>query len=177
MATQLDPIERAEQASPKLAPVKGLLILGAVAVVMGLFLALSYSLGITQTWVSFMFTLLWGTEKLKFDKLPACVLGALTGLAVAYALQELLAAFGPAGLALVMGVIVVMVYCAIMQWLAVAINTTCWAFLTIGAAPVIQAQVDFRGLFAALVLGVIYFAGLAWLAQSFTKRTAAKTKA
>src|SRR5258708_1295057 len=99
MATQLDPIEGTAQASPKLAPAKGLLILGAVAVVMGLFLALNYALGITQTWVAFIFTLFWGSEKLKFDKLFACVLGALTGLVVAYALQELLAAFGLAGLA------------------------------------------------------------------------------
>jgi hypothetical protein len=70
--------------------------------------------------------------------------------------------------------ILVMMYCAVMGWLSVAINTTCWAFLTIGTIPLIQAQVDFPGSFAALALGVAYFA---WLAQLFMQRAAAMTNA
>ena len=81
---------------PKLTPVKGLLILGAVVVVMGLFFALGQALGIVQLWAAFMFLMFWGNEKLQFEKLSACVLGALTGLVVAYIAHELPAALGPA---------------------------------------------------------------------------------
>jgi hypothetical protein len=164
-------------ASPKPTPVKGLLIVGALVVVIGLFLALGYALGVAQLWAGFVFLLFWGEQQFKFEKLSACVLGALSGLGVAYAAQLLPPALGPAGLAPILGLILVMMYCAVMGWLAVAINTTCWAFLTIGMIPVIQAQVEFPGLFAALALGVIYFAGLAWLAQLFMQRAAAKTNA
>ena len=178
MTSQREPIEHAVDASPKPTPVKGLLILGAVVVVMGLFFALGQALGIVQLWAAFMFLMFWGNEKLKFEKLSACVLGALSGLVVAYIAHELPAALGTAaGLALLLGVIAVMVYCAIMGWLTVAINTTCWAYLTVGTIPAIQAQAEFPGLFAALALGVVYFAGLAWLEQLFTQRAAAKTRA
>lgn len=168
-------IENAAPAAPKPTPVKGLLILGALVVVIGLFLALGYALGVTQLWVGFVFLLFWGQEQFKFEKLSACILGALSGLGVAYAVQVLPPVLGPAGLAPIVGLILVMMYCAIMGWLTVAINTTCWAFLTIGTISVIQAQVDFRGSFVALALGITYFAGLAWLAQLFMQRAAAKT--
>jgi hypothetical protein len=167
------PVSNASPAKPT--PVKGLLILGAVVVVMGLFFTLGQVLGVTQLWAAFMFLMFWGNEKLQFEKLSACVLGALTGLVVAYIAHELPPALGPAaGVALLLGVIAVMVYCAIMGWLTVAINTTCWAYLTVGTIPAIQAQAEFPGLFAALALGVVYFAGLAWFAQLFVQRAAAK---
>lgn len=170
-------IENAARAAPKPTPVKGLVIVGALVVVIGLFVALGYALRVAQLWAGFVFLLFWGQEQFKFEKLSACVLGALCGLGVAYAVQVLPPALGPAGLALIVGLIPVMMYCAVMGWLAVAINTTCWAFLTIGTIPVIQAQVDFPGSFAALALGVAYFAGLAWLAHLFMQRAAAKTRA
>jgi amino acid transporter len=153
----------------------GLLILGAVSVATAIFITLNYALNIRSIWAPFLFLTYWGSvEQLNFRKLPACIVGAVVGLAVSYGLQALPAMMGPAGMAVVLLIIVAMVYFVIMGWLTIAVNPMSLLFLTVATIPVVQEHEAFPKLFAALAVGIVYFSGLAWVAQRFTQPRSAK---
>jgi len=156
-------------------PAVGLLTLGGVMAAIAIFIALNYALGITDNWVGFLFLTYWGSvEQLKLEQLPKCILGALVGLLAAYGLQALPPLMGPAGFALALGVILVLVYCLIMGWWPIAVNTCAMLFLTVTTIPVLQAGPGLLKLFPALGTGVAYFALLAWIIQALTKRSAGR---
>jgi hypothetical protein len=164
--------EAANAAAPAMSPAKGLLILGGVVVVVGGFIGLNTALGIKEFWGGFLFLLWWtGVEHMKFEKLPSCIIGALVGLALSYLLHALPQWIGPLGGLVFLGLILVVVYCQIMGWLAIAINMIAMLFLTVGTIPAVQAGADFAGVLAALILGVIYFVGLLKLSTLFQKKT------
>jgi hypothetical protein len=156
-------------------PAVGLLILGAVVVAIGIFVALAAALGIADIWVAFLFLLYWAsTEKMQFAKLPGSIFGALLGLAIAFALHTLPASMGPAGWALVAVAILASIYFLVMGWWPAVVNNATMLFLTVGTIPLVQAGTSFLNLLPALGLGIAYFAGLAWLIQVFTQRAARK---
>lgn len=168
-------IEDGAQAAAALTPAAGLLTVGAVAAAIATFIALNYALGITDNWVGFLFLTYWGSvEQLKPEQLPKCILGALVGLLAAYGLQALPHSMGFAGFALALGAILVLVYCLIMGWWPIAINTCAMLFLTVATIPMLQAGPGLLKLFPALGTGVAYFAALAWITLTLTKRSAAK---
>jgi hypothetical protein len=168
-------IEAGARAAAALTPAVGLLTLGAVMAAIAIFIALNYALGITDNWVGFLFLTYWGSvEQLKLEHLPKCILGALVGLLAAYGLQALPHLLGPAGFALALGVILVLVYCLIMGWWPIAINTCAMLFLTVVTIPVLQAGSGLLKLFPALGTGIAYFAVLAWIMNTLMKRSAAK---
>jgi hypothetical protein len=158
-----------------LTPVVGLLTLGGVMAAIGIFIALNYALGIADNWVGFLFLTYWGSvEQLKLEHLPKCILGALVGLLAAYGLQALPHLMGTGGFALALGAVLVLVYCLIMGWWPIAVNTCAMLFLTVATIPMLQAGPGLLKLFPALGTGVAYFAVLAWIIQTLTKRSAAK---
>ena len=164
----------APQAAP-MSPGKGLLVLGAVIVVIGAFLALNHALGIAETWVAFLFLLYWaGIEQIKFNKLAACIVGAIVGLLMTFLLQTLPVQLGAIGGAVFLGAVLVLVYLQIMGWLTVAVNIVTMLFLTVGTIPLIQSGFSFTNSLLALALGVAYFAGLAGIAFLLQKRSADK---
>src|SRR3984893_861972 len=133
-----------------LSPAAGLLTLGAVAVVVAIFIALNYALGITDIWVGFLFLSYWGgVEQLKLEQLPKCILGALVGLLAAYGLQALPHSMGSAGFALALGAILILVYCVSMGWWPIAVNTCAMLFLTVATIPMLQAGPGLLNLFPA----------------------------
>jgi hypothetical protein len=154
-------------------PAAGLLTLGAVAVAIALFIAVNFELGITDHWVGFLFLTYWGSvERLKLERLPTCILGALVGLLAAYGLQALPQLMGPGGFALALGVILILVYCLIMGWWPLAVNTCAMFFLTVATIPTIQAGPGLSKLFPALGTGIAYFALLGWIISALAKRSA-----
>jgi hypothetical protein len=159
-----------------LSPAAGLLTLGAVAVVVAIFIALNYALGITDIWVGFLFLSYWGgVEQLKLERLPKCILGSLVGLLAAYGLQALPELMGPgAGFALALGAIVVLIYCLIMGWWPIAVNACAMLFLTVATIPAVQAGPGLLRLFPALATGIAYFAAVASIVQAFRKRSAGR---
>jgi hypothetical protein len=168
-------IEDGAHAAAALTPAVGLLTLGAVMAAIAIFIALNYALGITDNWVGFLFLTYWGSvEQLKLERLPKCILGALVGLLAAYGLQALPHSMGSAGLALALGAVLVLVYCLIMGWWPIAVNTCAMLFLTVATIPMLQAGPGLLKLFPALGTGVAYFAALAWITHTLTKRSAAK---
>jgi len=171
------PIEGGTDAAFKPTPGAGLLILTAVSVAIAMFITLNHALGIGDLWVSFLFLLYWaGLEKMQFEKLPRAILGALLGLALAYALQALPSLMGTSGWVLVGAAILASVYCLIIGWWPIAVNDATMLFLTVGTIPVVQAGTGFPKLLLALGVGIAYFAGLARLIRVFTQRAARKQK-
>ncbi len=160
-----------------LTPGKGLLVLGGVVAVVGGFIGLNAVLGIQEFWGGFLFLLWWSSvEQMKFDRLPACIIGAFVGLLLAFLLHTLPVWLGPSvGSLVFLGLILVSVYCLIMSWLSIAINMMAMLFLTVGTVPAVQAATDFRSVFASLVLGIVFFVGLLALGNFLRRKKVGAT--
>ncbi|QDX80473.1 hypothetical protein B9N43_03905 [Denitratisoma sp. DHT3] len=162
-------------AESAMTPGKGLLVLLAIIVVVGAFLALGHALGVAEIWAAFLFLLYWaGIEHAAVDRLPACISGAVLGLLLGYLLKMLPLWLGAAtGGGVFLALVLLLVYCQVMGWLVVAVNMVTMLYLTVTTIPAIQSGVDFGGAFSALALGIVYFGGLVMAAQWGQKRWAA----
>lgn len=146
-------------------PLKGLLVLLGVVVVVGGFIALNAAFGIHEYWAGFLFLLYWaGIEHMEFEKLPACIVGALLGLLMGWLLLMLPVWFGQTGGFIFLGLVLALVYCQVMGWVPVAVNLMTMLFLTVGTVPAVQAEVNFTHALIALLLAMAYFVGLVWIA-------------
>ena len=155
-------------------PLKGLLVLLGIIVVVGGFIALNSALGVHEFWAGFLFLLYWaGIEHVAWDKLAACVVGAVVGLTMAWLLFALPGWFGEAGGFIFLGLILVLVYCQVMGWLPVAVNLTTMLFLTAGTIPAVQSGVNFAHAFIALGLAFVCFIGLVWVGTRLIARKTA----
>jgi hypothetical protein len=167
-------IESAPATSAAMTPGKGLLVLAAVVVLVGAFIALNHALGIAEFWVAFLFLLYWSSiEHMSFAKLPHCITGALVGLLFGYMLQTLPVVMGPIGGLVFLIAILALIYCQVMGWLPVAVNMMTMLFLTVVTIPTVQTNANFGVLLAALGLGLAYFVGLLAVAN-FVKQRMAK---
>ena len=159
-----------EPATSAMTPAKGLLLLMAIMVMITLFLTLCHLMSITEFWASFLFLLYWaGIQHTSLEQWPSSVLGATVGLLMAYLLQQSSVWFGPYGIAIFSGLILVLVYCHLMSWLSIAVNMCTMLFLAVGTIPLIQAGFDFTGALVALFAGVVYFTGFVLIAMIFQK--------
>ena len=141
--------------------VKTFLILMAVVLLISGFLWACSVLRIKDFWVAFLFLLYWGMiEHTVPQKLPKCILGALLGLSLCFAISALPKVMGEAGGMVFIGVIMVVVYIQLLGWLTVVINPMAMIFLTVGTIPAVQAEFDFANALIALAFGVVYFAGI-----------------
>jgi hypothetical protein len=162
------------EATARMSPVKGLLVLAAVIVFVAIYLTLNHAMGLTESWAGFLFLVCWAVSHMDLSKLIDCAVGAFVGVLVAYALQRLPSVLGVVAFVPILCVILAMVYCQIMGWLTVMVNLTTMTFLTIASMPLVQAHVSFPNLFATLAFGVAYFAGLVLIGRWwFTQHAAA----
>jgi hypothetical protein len=165
------------QANAQMSPVKGLLVLAAVAVFVATYLMLNHAMGLTESWSGFLFLVCWAVSHMDLSKLTDCAVGAFVGVLTAYALQRLPPLLGVVAFVPLLCVILAMVYCQIMGWLTVMVNLTTMTFLTIASMPLVQAHVSFPNLFATLAFGVAYFAGLVLIGRWFTQHASAQQSA
>jgi hypothetical protein len=165
------------QATSRMSPVKGLLLLAAVVVFVAIYLTLNHAMGLTESWAGFLFLVCWAVSHMALSKLTECAVGAFVGVLAAYALQRLPPVLGVVASVPILCLILAMVYCQIMGWLTVMVNLTTMTFLTIASMPLVQAHVSFPNLFATLAFGVAYFAGLVLIGRWFTQHPAAKQSA
>lgn len=147
-------------------PLKGLLVLLGVMVVVAGFIVLNTVLGIHEYWAGFLSLMYWtGIEHMQFEKLPACIVGALLGLLMGWLLLMLPTWFGEqTGGLIFLGLVLPLVYCMVMGWVPVAVNLMTMLFLTVGTIPAVQSEVNFTHALIALLLAIAYFVGLVWSA-------------
>jgi hypothetical protein len=169
------PHASAAPAAAPMTPVKALLVVVAIIVVVGIFLTLTHMAGLREPWAAFLFLLFWaGIEHAQFDKLAACVVGAIFGTVLGYLLKLLPVALGMGvGMSVFLGIVVVAVFCQVMGWLPLLINLVTMLFLTVTTIGAIQTQVDFADAALSLAAGIVYFAGLVWVAHLFQTRKSA----
>ncbi|HLS99674.1 MAG: hypothetical protein WDA10_06635 [Porticoccaceae bacterium] len=154
---------------------KGLMVVGAIAVVVVAFLLLTRALGIAEFWAGFLFLFFWaGIEQMRFERLNFAVVGACVGLLAALALNQLPQLLGGGGLALALAGVVALVYCQVMGWLALLVNNATMLFLTVATIPHLQASGNFPQMFAGLLVGVVFFGGLLWSAFRVARWRAAR---
>jgi len=148
-------------ASSGMTPVQGLMTLGAVVVVLAIFIAGSMFLGLHDLWAGFLFLLCWASfEHAAADKLFGCAAGAAFGLLLAWSMKLFPGWFGDAGLMVFVGVLLIVVYMQIMQWAKTLVNATAMLYLTVGVIPMVNAETQFTSAFLVLALAIAYFGGL-----------------
>lgn len=156
-------------------PAKGLLSLVNIIVLVAVFVGLNYSIGVVDFWPGFLFVLYWsGVEHLKMEKLPHCIVGASLGLLVACALQTLPHTLGPMAVAIPLSAIILMVYCQVMGWLPVLVNTATMLFLTVATMPALQMHGNFISVFSGFGIGVTFFVVLAIVGNKLKEKIANK---
>lgn len=162
-----------------MSPVKGLGVLVAVVVVIAGYIALTVALHLTEIWAGFLFLLYWSmVEEAKPERLPKSIIGAFIGTATA-ALMALLPptiGMGP-GMAVFMGVVLLLVYALIMGWAPIAVNMATMLFLTAGTIPHVQGHADFPQMIYGIAAGIVYFGGLALVAKALGRKKAVAVEA
>lgn len=162
-----------------MSPVKGLLILLAVIVVVAAYIAAAAALHLSEAWAGFLFLLYWSmVEEARPDRLPRSAIGAFVGAGTA-ALMALLPpvmGMGP-GMAIFLGVVLLLVYAIIMGWAPIAVNMATMLFLTVGTIPQVQGHADFPQIFLGIMAGIAFFGGLALIAGALTRKKVAPVEA
>jgi hypothetical protein len=152
----------AANSQTSLSPAKGLLALGVIILIVAAYIALCMAVGTKEFYGGFLFALYWtGIEQMKMEKLASSVVGALVGLLLAFLGHALPEQMGQNGFFLFLAIILVAVYCQVMGWLPLAINMSTMLFLTAGTIPYVASNADFTGILLSLIIGIVFFGGLA----------------
>lgn len=149
-------------------PAKGLLILLAVVVLVAAYLGIVHAAGNEAAYAGFAFLLYWaGIDHMNLQRFVPVLVGSLFGLGVAYALHAAPVAFGTAGMAAVLVLVLAMIYCQVMGWLPTLINMATMLFLTIGTIPALAAESKFDHMAIAVLLSAAFFGGLVLIGSKF----------
>ncbi len=159
-ASPADPAEGAAASAPRPTVAQALLVLVAVVIGIGGYIALSASLAIRESYIGFVFVFYWlSLEHGKPQRLPAIVLGACFGLASAWLLQYgVHASHGAPWIALFLALVALAIVCLVLGRLSLVVNTPAMLILTVFTIPHIQQAADFPRLYLALAFAVAYFA-------------------
>lgn len=156
-------------------PAKGLLSLINIIVLVAVFVGLNSWIGIADFWAGFLFVLYWsGVEHLKMEKLAQCIVGAALGLLVSYGLQTLPHMLGTLGIVIPLAVIILMIYCQVMSWLPILVNTATMLFLTVATMPALQMHGNFISVFSGFGIGVVFFVTLVVGGNALKEKVAKK---
>ena len=147
------------------------MLLVLIIFAIGIWIALgSQILGISSFFASFLFLWYWSTvEKVDFARWVPSLVGALVGVLLAWSPKILADLIGPAGGILALVLIIVALFCTIMNWLPLALNGSAMLYLTVFGAPLLLADMDpprVGELFIAIIGGAIFFAGVVKFALS-----------
>lgn len=159
--------------STRLTPAKGLLALIGINVGVAAYVALCDMFGFTAHWTGFLFGLYWGAfEQMKPERLLASIGGPVLGLLLAYLLKFMPLWMGPVGLGIAVVAIFFVLYCLLMQWLPLIVNSGTMLFLLVATIPEMQKHGDFMHMFACLAIGIAFLAGLYAILTRIQKRSA-----
>jgi hypothetical protein len=110
------------------------------------------------------FLLLWYwaiCEKLETARLPAAIIGAVVGIALAWFLVWGAATYGAVGLATALALLLLTLYLDILKAVPLVINPATTLFLTLAAAPLVQLHVNWGELLLSTVAGGLFFGAVA----------------
>ncbi len=151
-----------------------LIFLVVVVAIVGLTALATAGFGLKSLFAAFLFAWYWANvEAMRFDRLPAALVGALVGVGLAWLLQVLPALHGQAGGLLALLAILVALFVQIQNWLPTLCNVSTMLFLTVMAAPVLVEKTDFLDVALSILLGAGFFAGLVRVGQMIAARQAA----
>jgi hypothetical protein len=146
---------------------RSLAVLLAVVVVVGCYIALASSLGITEYWVGFLFLLVWTmVEGASLTRLPHVILGASAGMAIAFSGTWAAPVLGTGGAAVQVASSLIAVFLLIRQSAKIVINVAMMLFLTVMSIPHIGSSSSPVDLYLGLVAGIAFFGTIgfaAWL--------------
>jgi hypothetical protein len=138
---------------------QALLVLAAVVIGVGGYIALSTTLGIREAYVGFIFVFYWlSLEHGKARQLPAIVLGTCFGLATAWLLQySLHSAHMNMLIPVFLATVAISIVCLVLGRLPYLINTPAMLMLTVFTIPHMQQAANFPRLYVALAFAAVYF--------------------
>lgn len=156
-------------------PLAGVAITAIVVVIIVAWIALGLTvLQLQDTSLVGGFMLLWfwaNNEQLEIKRLPSAIIGALTGIFMAWFVVYASVKWGSAGLAAGLAVMVLGLYLDVIKAVPLVVNTSSMLFLTLAAAPLVQLHVDWQELVISTVVGGAFFGllveGLKRLAAQF----------
>lgn len=153
---------RAEPAPVALNPAKGLAVLGGVVVAVAALIGIGVALDLSALYGGFLFVLYWtGLCHAQPGQFWPAVIGALGGLALAWSITALPALLGAtAGMAAVLGLVLLAVYMLIMRWAPLLVNNAMMLFLTVGSIPALQEGATLSQMARAVVVAAAYVGAL-----------------
>ncbi len=157
MSDMTQPVE----AAPPPGPLVGFGILIVVVVGLVLWTILMLNL-VTPLSLFGGYLMLWywaNVEQLSLRRLPAALLGALTGIGIAWILVYGPAVYGTAGLIAGLLLLVVALYLDTLKAVPLLFNAATMLYVTVAAAPLVQLKVDWIELILATIGGGLFFAG------------------
>ncbi len=151
------------KAAAGMKPLQALMMLPAVMIVVGAFIALNVAAGTPEFYIGFFFLLYWTSiEQSKMSALAPTALGSAFGLLLGYVMFWLNATYGQSGALMFLGVILPVIFCLMIGFLPIIINTPAMLMLTVATISHIQAHAKFEHMFISLGLGVAFFGVLFW---------------
>ena len=130
-------------------------------------------LGLSSLYAGFLFLWYWGeVEGAEMDRFFTSLCGAVCGVGLAWMLKVAPDAFGPIGIAISIGILLLAVYIHILKRLPFALNSAAMLFLTVGSAPAIFSQSDFSEVMASLVAGAVFFGCVVYALKWFISKGA-----
>lgn len=120
-----------------------------------------FLLGLTPLYAGFLLLWYWGSvDMVERKALLPLLVGACGGTATAWLLQYSAVHGGLVGVAPVLCLIIAAIYCQLRRWLPLLINRPYMLYLTVMAAPLLQAGENFAHVMAAIVAATLYFGGI-----------------
>ncbi|WP_428685455.1 hypothetical protein [Sphingopyxis sp.] len=140
---------------------KAAMVTGGVVLLIAGFIVLGFAFGLTPLYAGFLLLWYWGNvDMVEGRALLPLLVGACGGTATAWLLQYGAVHGGLAGVAPVLGLIVAAIYAQLRGWLPLLINRPYMLYLTVMAAPLLQAGESFAHVMAAIVAATLYFGGI-----------------
>lgn len=162
-----------DEAAPAMAGGQAAVVTGGVVLLIAGFIALGFLFGLTPLYAGFLLLWYWGSVDMVEGKaLAPLLVGACGGTATAWLLQYGAVHGGLAGVAPVLGLIVAAIYCQLRGWLPLLINRPYMLYLTVMAAPLLQAGESFGHVMAAITLATLYFGSIVAAGRAIVARRA-----
>lgn len=140
---------------------KAAMITGGVVLLIVGFIALGFLLGLTPLYAGFLLLWYWGSvDMIEGKALAPLLVGACGGTATAWLLQYGAVHGGLVGALPVLGLIVAAIYAQLRGWLPLLINRPYMLYLTVMAAPLLQAGESFGHAMASIIAATLYFGGV-----------------
>jgi hypothetical protein len=151
----------AEEVPP--GPLAALAILGIViALIVAWVLIATQFIADTSLVGGFMLLWYWATvDRLETARLPAAMIGAVVGIALAWFLVWGAATYGTPGLVAALLSVLLTLFFDIRKTVPLAVNAATTLFLTLAAAPLVQLHVNWVELVLSTVAGGLFFGAVA----------------